>query len=656
MSQKADETWYPGIMNRWLCAQAGQLQKNDYGCRMPVRYRGTDEPGWLSISILRIHGARGRESIQQRVERVNSIESHANLEWLLDYSMEAVGPPYFPVRQQPGLCTVSMPVGTHTLGDYYNWHARLMLWKELIAFCHSIIPAVVALHREQIYHGNITAENIFFDARSSDLQRVAVEDCSLILGSPYLLCQTLASFPHTPAAFLMRTPEQIDEQRFGSPGPYMDIHQLATMLYRQLTGCWPFAICRAPSLQQIIYAICDEKKFTPRRLPRQLDSIFPRALGWCKDKPRIDSVEAFGREVVDAAQECQEEDEKARRGRLPASWYVSRRQVMRTAVAVVTAGTLVTGVTLAVKSLEDGARPLSPPSPPVGLFNALGNHLSALISLPGNEFITGNMNGLLTLYMLDRPGQVGSFQMSKAAVRALAISADRTFLVCCDEQGLVSQLGEKLQRQVKMARFSHDAHAMALLGSDLLISDGARVSIFASALEISWPSPMPATRQYQQHVSPVTGLATLSDDLIASSSMDRTVRIWHGVSLETVCTYTQHAREVLAVAATTGSEGVMLASADQGGSVDIWIPQGDGKRLASYQHRGAVHALAWSPSGRYLLSGGDDALLQIYDTQNMRIAEHFTPHHGAVVAVNWLSEQQILTMSAGEVQAWQVAV
>jgi hypothetical protein len=652
MSQMSEDTWQSGIMKRWPCDQKGQVRRSDYGCQAVVRYRGTDDQGRLTVYTHRISGAEERERIRQQVEKLQSIQSHPHQEWLADCSIEMVDQPFFPLCLGPGLHTVSMPAGTHSLRDYYDWHNRLMIWKELIAFCHCIMPAVTALHKEKIYHGNITAENISFAAGSSNLQHVAMEECSLFLGSPYPFCQTLACFPHTLSSFLMRTPEQIN-QRFGEPGPSVDIRQLATMLYHRLTGFWPLNLSSTPSLQQIIDAICDEKKVYLGLLPEPLRSAFARVLGECHAGPRLETVEEFSSQVVDAAQELQAAEERAQRRRQTVRGGISRRQVVRRALAAVTAGSLIVGVTVGVQALEYGARPAPLPASPVGLFNVLGNQLTAIVSLPGKEFIVGDMTGLLNLYVLGRHKPLVPFQVSNASVRAIALSADGQVLVCCDEHGLVSQLGVNATKKEKQGRLSHDVRALALLGTDILISEGARVSIFSRALETPWSSDMSAPRQYQQHSAAVTGLVAVSDGVVGSSSMDGTVKMWHTGSGETICTYEQHTSAVFAVAATAGSEGVMLASGDSGGTVDIWVPQGQGKRIARYQHRGAVHALAWSPSGRYLLSGGDDSLVQVYDTQKMQIIEHFTFQHEPVRAVTWLSDRLMVTMSAGGLCVWQ---
>lgn len=651
-----EEAWNPGIMRRWQLVQSGQLPKqSEYGRQGVVRYNGTDDQGWLTVYAHRISGAREIEDIQQRLETLDAREGHANQERLVDYAIDIVDWPLFPFRLGMGLYTVSEPVGLYTLTDYYNWHNRRMSWQELIALCKSIVPAVASLHRRGIIHGNISAENICIDAGSHELHHAALEELPLVLACPYPFPQRLEYFPYTPAAFLVRTPEQIDPGP-GSPGPRTDIRQLVTMFYRRLTGEWPFRLSATPSLQEIADAICDRKNFQLDRLPLGVQNVFARAVGIQRAGAPIVTVEAFGRETESAARQCLEDEARAPRSIFPLSQHASRRRVVQ-ALAVATAASLVATTTIAVKSLQGGVPPRQPAPPPEAAgesLNTPGNRLTALLPLSGREFIAGNETGLLALYTLGRQRFLRSLQLAGASLKGMARSADGRFLVCYDRGGDVSQLDGQITKRVsKQARLSQEARALALLGSGILISDGALVRFFADALEKPWSPHMPAQRQYQGHVAPVTGLATISDDRVVSSSMDKTVRMWNAFSAQTLCSY-RHTSEVLAVAATTGAGALLLASADRGGMVEIWVPQGKGVRIDGYQHRGAVNALAWSSDGRYLVSGGDDTLLSVYDVERGQLGQQYTRHREPVLAVACLDEDLVVSMSASEMYIWPI--
>jgi hypothetical protein len=491
------------------------------------------------------------------------------------------------------------------------------------------------------------------NAGSSDLQQVALERVPLALGCPYPFPQTLEFFPCTAAALLMRTPQQIDPERFGRPDPRSDIRQLATLLSRCLTGFWPFRIGTSPSLREIRAAICDENMLR-LDLPEPLRSVFARALsiGACQA-----TIQNFGQETVQAAQECQEAEERALHRGLPGRAGVSRRRVIRALATTITL-TLIGAVTLGVKSLQDAAhshQPASVPLSPVEPLNQPGNQLTTIVPLPGKAFLAGNVTGLLTLSTLGRQRPLRTLQLSTTALSGMALSADGRALVCYDRNGQVSQLDAHLGARVgKQARLSQDAHALALLGPGVLISDGTLVRFFASALEKPWSAHLPADLLYQRHTAMVTCLATISDDRVVSASVDKTVQMWNAFSGETFCTYTQHTSEVRVVAATVGSGALLLASGEGAGAVHIWVPQGQGVRIAGYQHTGAVNALAWSSDGRYLLSGGDDGRLAVYDSKTGQVSWQDTRGREPLLAVAWLSDGLVLSMSASELRIWQV--
>lgn len=67
-----------------------------------------------------------------------------------------------------------------------------------------------------------------------------------------------------------------------------------------------------------------------------------------------------------------------------------------------------------------------------------------------------------------------------------------------------------------------------------------------------------------------------------------------------------------------------------------------------------MNALAWSPDGRYLLSGGADALVLLYGVQEGGVVKSSLRHREPVLAVAWLDGGFVVTMSASEMHIWQI--
>jgi WD40 repeat protein/serine/threonine protein kinase len=116
-----------------------------------------------------------------------------------------------------------------------------------------------------------------------------------------------------------------------------------------------------------------------------------------------------------------------------------------------------------------------------------------------------------------------------------------------------------------------------------------------------------------QHEDRVTTIAFSSEGVIASASMDETVRLWDGQTGAALRTLAGHKAPVMGTAFS--ADGKQVASASWDHKVKIWDTATGRELVTCIGHTAPVQSVAFSPDGKRLASASWDSSVIIWDTQ-----------------------------------------
>ncbi len=151
---------------------------------------------------------------------------------------------------------------------------------------------------------------------------------------------------------------------------------------------------------------------------------------------------------------------------------------------------------------------------------------------------------------------------------------------------------------------------------------------------------------------------------IASASHDGSVKVWDATTGKTLVTYTGNGAPVWSVA--WSPDGKRIASGTgaagaynpvlSGNSLRVW-DAATGKTLVSYTGQGNTqsYALAWSPDGKHIISGGDTKVIYLWDATTGATQFVYRGHTDIVFGLAWSPDgTQFASASVdGSVHIWR---
>jgi len=154
------------------------------------------------------------------------------------------------------------------------------------------------------------------------------------------------------------------------------------------------------------------------------------------------------------------------------------------------------------------------------------------------------------------------------------------------------------------------------------------------------------------HTSWVNSVAWSPDgQMLASGSENGNIRTWSSLNWKQQQELSGHAGRIECLAWSLDNQ--TLASASGDGTVRIWsIPSGEGIQILE-DHRVWVNAVAWSPDGRFLATGAEDDTVRIWDARTREPYQILRGHTFWVTDVAWSPDGQFVA-SAGDttVRLW----
>ena len=295
--------------------------------------------------------------------------------------------------------------------------------------------------------------------------------------------------------------------------------------------------------------------------------------------------------------------------------------------------------------------------PPLRTFRAPPHPVSALAFSPdGGRLAEASFNRKVRLWDT-ATGELRHTLPHDGAVAGVAFSPDGRRLASAGEEKVVRIWDATTGREVLGLRghtgrcgcvvFSPDGHRLASASTDKTI----RV----------WDATPLREDEHQEvltvpHDDEIRCVAVSPDGRVASAGIGAPVKVWDAATGDVGVKFNAHGVTVFCLAWQPDGERIGCASWD-GRRHTVWVRDArTGKPLFPLPSGLACFAMAFSPNGRYLVTGGGNGALQVWDAETGRKVGTLGTHDQDIRGVVFSRDGGHLATSSGdgEVKLWDV--
>ncbi|MCG9128743.1 WD40 repeat domain-containing protein [Candidatus Poribacteria bacterium] len=298
-----------------------------------------------------------------------------------------------------------------------------------------------------------------------------------------------------------------------------------------------------------------------------------------------------------------------------------------------------------------------------GLFADEPGHINALAFSPDGKVVAsgGFSNPIVQLWELETGNKLKSDTLDKSrdSVTGLAFSDDGRILIIVDMFGGLRHWDVETDQIVFITR-DIDKHNVLIYSEVLNVfaagKENGRIQFYDASTGKPQKGLIGHSGLFSRDDKDIWSLAFSKDgSLLASGSMDKTVRLWDTENRKHVAKFSLHESWITAVALST--DGSILASGDAKKRIILWDTKTKMKRAELIGHTNGVCTLAFSPDGSTLASGSYDGSIRFWNPITGKVISNFTTGHTKWIASLAFSQGDTTLTSVdynGTVNLWNM--